>query len=73
MTESNYLKHLGAKIKKKREDTELSQTELGSKVQLTRMEIYRIEKGKNPTSIIVLRRMAKVFKMKLSDLVTIED
>jgi ribosome-binding protein aMBF1 (putative translation factor) len=69
MTEKQYLKWLGNRIMEARETLGLSREALAKKVKLTRMHVYRIEEGKNPTNIIVLRRIAKEFAMSLRDLV----
>ncbi|MCD6018802.1 MAG: Helix-turn-helix domain [Bacteroidetes bacterium] len=68
MTEEAYLKRLGDKICKKRESIGLSREEFADKVKLTRMHVYRIENGDNPTTITVLRRIAKVFNMTIGEL-----
>ena len=72
MTEEAYLKKLGDKICKKREAIGLSREEFAEKIKLTRMHIYRIERGENPTTIIVLRRIAKVLNISLGELVDIK-
>ncbi len=72
MTEEVYLIKLGEKICKKRESIGLSREEFAEKIKLTRMHIYRIERGENPTTIIVLRRIAKVLDISLAELVNIK-
>lgn len=70
MTEKKYLKLLGERILEKREALGLSREELAEKVELTRMHIYRIENGENPTTILVLRRIAKTFGISPNELIS---
>ena len=72
MTEKEFLKRLGDRISKKREALSITKTELGVRVELSRMHIFRIEKGEQPTSIIALRRIAEELEIDLSDLVKIK-
>jgi transcriptional regulator with XRE-family HTH domain len=71
MTEKEYLKRLGERISETREQSGLSREALAEGVKLSRIHIYRIEKGENPTSIIILRRISKVLGINLNDLVNI--
>lgn len=72
MTEKEYLKRLGKHITEKRESAGLSREELGIRVKLTRMHIYRIEEGKSPTNIITLRRISKELGLSVGELVTVK-
>jgi transcriptional regulator with XRE-family HTH domain len=72
MTEKEYLKRLGKRISEKREALGLSREELADRVKLTRMHVYRIEQGENPTNIISLRRIAEELSIPLSTLVNIK-
>ena len=71
MTEKEYLKQLGERISKGREEKGLSGEALAEKVKLTRMHVYRIEKGRHPTSIIILRRISKELGISLKELINI--
>jgi transcriptional regulator with XRE-family HTH domain len=72
MTEEKYLQKLGQKISKKRELLGLSVVDLAQEIGLSRIHVYRIEAGENPTNILVLRRIAKVFEIDLSELINVE-
>jgi transcriptional regulator with XRE-family HTH domain len=69
MQEKEYLKLLGKRISEQREKTGLSGEELGEKVKLTRMHIYRIEKGLHSTSITALLRISMALEIELKELV----
>lgn len=71
MTEKQYLKTLGKKIKDLRESQGLSVQVLAEMIDISRMQLYRIEDGENPTSIIILRRISKVFDINTSELVDV--
>ncbi len=73
MTEKEYLKKLGLKISLARENLGLSRELLASQVQVRRMQIYRIEKGLNPTNILVLRRISSALGISLKKLIDIKD
>jgi len=66
--EAKYLVDLGKRITKLREAAGLSVQELADKVEVSRMHIYRIERGENAASIIVLRRIADALGFGLSDI-----
>lgn len=70
--EDAFLVKLGTKIAEKRKELKLTQEDLAEKSDLTRMQIYRIEIGESPTTIIVLRRIAKALQMKLNILLDID-
>ena len=69
MTEKTYLKKLGKKIEKKREELGLSVPELADKIELSKVHLYRIEAGEHSTNILILRRIAKNFGIGLDKLV----
>jgi DNA-binding XRE family transcriptional regulator len=72
MTDEVYLKKLGDNICKKREAIGLSREQFAEKVKIARMHVYRIERGENPTTVIILRRIAKVLNVSLGDLVELK-
>lgn len=72
MTDEAYLKKLGESICKKREALELSREQFAEKVKIARMHVYRIERGENPTTITVLRRIAKTLNVSLGELVDLK-
>lgn len=69
MTEKQYLKQLGERVRKLRKASGMTMEQLADKADLTRMHVYRIEKAKSEPSLIVLRRIAKILRVKLGDLV----
>ena len=69
MTEKQYLKALGKKITHLRESQGMSVQDLAESTDISRMQLYRIEDGENPTSILVLRRISKKLGIELSKLV----
>lgn len=69
MTEKQYLKVVGQKIKTLRETQGISVQDLAQMTEISRMQLYRIEDGENPTSILILRRISKVLGIALSELV----
>jgi transcriptional regulator with XRE-family HTH domain len=73
MTEEEYLKAIGKAIESKREKLGMSRELLGEKVGLSRMHIYRIEKGTHPTTIIFLRRIADELKLPLGKIVELKN
>jgi len=62
-------KVLGKKVQKYRKKTGFSQEEVGHRVGISRAYMGYIEQGRNVPSIEVLQKIAKVLKVKLSDLV----
>lgn len=69
MTEKQYLKAVGQKIKTLRETQGISVQDLAQMTEISRMQLYRIEDGENPTSILILRRISKVLGIALPELV----
>ena len=62
-------KLLGKKVQKYRKMTGLSQEDVAYKVGISRAYMGYIEQGRNVPSLEVLQKVAKVIKVKLSDLV----
>lgn len=69
--EQKYLSCLGELIMTKRKVLHISQEEMAKKVEISRNHVHRIEKGEYPTSIITLRRIAKVLDVPLRELMNI--
>lgn len=69
MTEKQYLKRLGERVRRLRKESGLTMEQLADKANLTRMHVYRIEKARSEPSLIVLRRIAKILRVKLRDLI----
>jgi transcriptional regulator with XRE-family HTH domain len=66
--EREYLKQLGRIIFLKRRQNKWTQEDFGRKIDLSRLQIVRMESGENATNVITLRRIAKVFGIKLEEL-----
>lgn len=62
--EKEFLRDLGLKIKKLREDAGLSQQELADQAEVAKSTIQRLEKGRFNASILLLRKLAKVVDFK---------
>jgi DNA-binding XRE family transcriptional regulator len=61
-------KSLGKKIQKIRKGKELTQEELSEKVGISRAYMGYIEQGRYSASLEVIEKIAKVLKVKMSDL-----
>jgi len=73
MKVEKYLKKLGERIANRRKELGLSQENLAKQLGVHRTAVTRIELGNTNTSIGGLRLIASVLKVKLSELVDIED
>lgn len=62
-------KLLGKKVQRFRKKTGLSQEDVAHSVGISRAYMGYIEQGRNVPSLEVLQKVAKVLKVKLSDLV----
>jgi len=62
-------KVLGKKVQQARKKTGLSQETVAFKVGVSRAYMGYIEQGRNVPSLELLQKVAKVLKVKLSDLV----
>lgn len=69
MTDKQFLKKLGKKISQLRKDKGISVLNLAEKVEISRMELYRIEGGEVNSSINVLRRLAKELEIEAHELI----
>ena len=61
---------LAERIKKMREDRELSQEELATKLGVPRPSISQIESGQRDVSSIELAKIAKIFEISMDDLLS---
>lgn len=64
-----YLMTLGAKIRALREGRNITMTEMATELKTKYAQVWRIEQGKVNSTIIMLREVAKILKVKLSHLV----
>ncbi len=62
-------KIVGKKVQRYRKKTGMSQEEVAHKVGISRAYMGYIEQGRNVPSLEILEKIAKVIKVKLSDLV----
>ena len=62
-------KLLGKRVQRFRKKTDMSQEDVAHKVGISRAYMGYIEQGRNVPSLEVLQKIAKVLKVKLSDLV----
>ena len=67
----SYLKQVGKNIRKAREKSVLRQIDVEEKTGLTYRHYQSIEAGKINVTISTLFRLARLFKVKVSDLVTL--
>lgn len=57
------------KIKELREKHNMSQTELCKRAKISRQKLFELENGKESnTTILTLKKIANVFKCKVTDL-----
>lgn len=61
-------KALGKKVQKFRKNTNLTQEELSEKIGISRAYMGFIEQGRYSPSLEVLEKIAKVLRIKMSDL-----
>lgn len=72
MEESEYLKRLGAQIKKIREEKDISQTDLGYRCNFERSNMNRIEAGKTNPTILTLKKIADALDVPILNLLTFD-
>jgi len=62
-------KIISKRIKKRRNDLGMTQEDLAEKVGVSRVYIGYVEQGRNTPSLEILEKIAKVLKVRLSELV----
>lgn len=72
MEESEFLKMLGAQIKRFRKEAKLTQPELGYRCDFEYTAIGRIEAGRTNPTIITLKKIAEALEMPLTQLLSFE-
>ncbi len=65
---SNTREKLGKKVQKLRENLGYTQEELAEKINISRTHIGHIEQGRKSPSIKLMDKLARIFKVKVSDL-----
>ena len=66
--DSQYLKRLGARISARREAMGFDSVEFAKKIEITRMQLYRIEHGLHAVSVTTLRKISRQLETPLSKL-----
>lgn len=61
-------KALGKRIQKRRKDMDLTQEELAYKIGVSRAYMGYIEQGRNTPSLEVIEKIAKILRIRISDL-----
>lgn len=61
-------KNLGERLRKHRKEAPLSQSQLGSKIGMSRSSIVNIEKGRQRPPLHVIWELARALEMDLEDL-----
>lgn len=69
LDDRQFLKRLGERIREQRVAAELTQEELGSRCGLHRTFIGSIERGERNLAILSLRRVSRVLRVSIADLV----
>ena len=68
LSDQQFLRRLGARIREQRTALGLSQLELGRKCELHRTFIGSVERGERNLSILNLRAIARALRVGLADL-----
>jgi transcriptional regulator with XRE-family HTH domain len=64
-----YLITLGAKIRALREGRNMTMTQMAAELKTKYAQVWRIEQGEVNSTVLILRDVAKILKVKLSHLV----
>ena len=68
LDERNFLRDLGHRLRKRREDRRLTQAELADQCKLHRTFSDSVERGERNVSILNLRTIAKALRLGLAEL-----
>jgi transcriptional regulator with XRE-family HTH domain len=68
LDEQKFLRELGLRLRKRREDQGLTQEELAERCSLHRTFIGSVERGERNVSLLNLRLIARTLRIKLADL-----
>jgi len=63
------MKDLGARVRRRREQYDLSQSELAKRISCNQSMIYFIEQGEKIPSLALTRKLAKALNYSLDELV----
>ena len=66
--EAEYLKNLGKRIKTLRKEKNIKQVELGYSCDIEKQSMSRIEAGNTNPSVLLLRKIAEILGISLSEL-----
>ena len=65
---NEFLKEVGARIKKIRTDKKISQIGLATKCEFEKASMSRIESGKTNSTILTLRKISNALEVDMSEL-----
>ncbi|MCB0715327.1 MAG: helix-turn-helix transcriptional regulator [Chitinophagaceae bacterium] len=72
MTEKQFLKKIGLRIKQLRTENGLSQREFGYMIDVEKSNVSRLESGRFNTKIYTLFKVAEALELSLSELLEFE-
>jgi transcriptional regulator with XRE-family HTH domain len=72
LDEQEHLRAVGLRIRKRREDMNLTQAQLGERCELDRTFIGSVERGERNVAILNLRKIAQALRVPLPDLLAEE-
>lgn len=72
MTEKQFLKKIGLRIKQLRTENGLSQREFGYMIDVEKSNVSRLESGRFNTKIYTLFKVAEALELPLSELMEFE-
>ena len=70
LDDEEFLREIGHRLRTRREERGWTQAELARRCELHKAYIGFVERGERNVSLINLRRIAKVLRVRLSDLLT---
>jgi transcriptional regulator with XRE-family HTH domain len=68
LTEANFLREIGLRLRKRREERGLTQADLATQCGLHRTFIGSVERGERNVSVLNLRLIAQVLRVSLREL-----
>jgi transcriptional regulator with XRE-family HTH domain len=68
LQEQAFLRELGLRLRRRREELSLTQAQLGDRCDLHRTFVGSVERGERNVSILNLRLLARVLRTSLADL-----
>ena len=71
--EAEYLKKLGKRIKAMRKEKGIKQVDLGYACDIEKQSMSRIEAGNTNPSVLLLRKIAELLEVNMSELLDFEE